>query len=991
MTTNAQLAQQVSDLLAAWNTREAQFRAWLSGTPTGGPNGNGKYPLTDAAGVMQLVDCPAKLADTVGGPAALSADAQALAEAARDSAVVAKDRAVTAENTIAGYASDVLTNKNLALLYRNDAAAYAASLAAGRDQAVAAKVAAEAARDAALISEDNAALSETNALASANAAAASAALAATFDPNDYYTKVVSDGRFKPIGYVPAWSEITSKPTTFPPSAHSHVIADVTGLQTALDGKQAAGSYAAAVHTHVIGDVTGLQSALDGKQAAGSYAAAVHTHVISDVTGLQAALDGKVPLDGTGKVAPTYLPSYVDDVVEAADLASLPTTGETGKIYVTTNNSKVYRWAGSVYSEIVASPGSTDAVPEGSSNLYFTNARALAAVQSALDGKQPVGSYLTGIDYSMVVSALGFTPIQQGGGTGQGTNKLYIGWLGSQLGLKVDADNYGASWPINVTGNAATVSSVTSGQVTSALGYTPANLAGATFTGGVTVQGAFLAPGTTILGPISGTAADLSLYFNTNNFYTFAYFRYQGNAPYGSLISHKDIGMYYNFAQHIFRSGNGGTEWARFNASGYLGIGTSSPTKHLTVASPGTGTPAQGNLGGVLLINTDTTTAGMTGITGSLADPGGTARHAGGIVFGKDGTWNTGANYPGYLSFWTRPNSTADEVEHLRITSGGFVGIGTASPEVKLDLNGPQITRGDANGFALFVPKVGTSVFGSNYDRFEIRVDPTTQVTNLGNSHAGTGVARALAFFTGGSERVRIDTAGYMGIGVTSPGHRLDVAGVGRFSGTLLSPDIRTGYGVSTGDTSLELGGDRTGSGNSYIDFHSTASSDYEFRIARYTGLNGGADVLNTGTGNMSVGQMGNAPLLFLTSGSERVRIDGSGNFGIGVSPSYKLHVSGDIYATGNVTAYSDRRLKDNIATLRGALDLVSRMRGVSYTRKDTGEASVGVIAQEMREVLPEVVMEKNGHMGVAYGNLVGVLIEAVKELRAELDDLRAAA
>jgi Phage tail repeat like/Major tropism determinant N-terminal domain len=76
------------------------------------------------------------------------------------------------------------------------------------------------------------------------------------------------------------------------TGHVHTIANVTGLQTALDGKQTAGSYAAAVHGHVIADVTGLQSALDGKQVAGSYAAASHTHIIANVTGLQTALDGK---------------------------------------------------------------------------------------------------------------------------------------------------------------------------------------------------------------------------------------------------------------------------------------------------------------------------------------------------------------------------------------------------------------------------------------------------------------------------------------------------------------------------------------------------------------------------------------------------------------------------------------------------------------------------------------------------------------------------
>ena len=90
----------------------------------------------------------------------------------------------------------------------------------------------------------------------------------------------------------AWVDITGKPGTFPPSTHTHAISDVTGLQTALNGKQAAGSYAAASHTHAIADVTGLQTELDGKQVAGSYANASHNHVVGDITGLQTALNGK---------------------------------------------------------------------------------------------------------------------------------------------------------------------------------------------------------------------------------------------------------------------------------------------------------------------------------------------------------------------------------------------------------------------------------------------------------------------------------------------------------------------------------------------------------------------------------------------------------------------------------------------------------------------------------------------------------------------------
>lgn len=77
------------------------------------------------------------------------------------------------------------------------------------------------------------------------------------------------------------------------TSHTHSIANVTGLQTALDGKQASGSYAAATHSHIIADVTGLQTALDGKQASNSYAAATHTHTASQVTDFSEAVDDRV--------------------------------------------------------------------------------------------------------------------------------------------------------------------------------------------------------------------------------------------------------------------------------------------------------------------------------------------------------------------------------------------------------------------------------------------------------------------------------------------------------------------------------------------------------------------------------------------------------------------------------------------------------------------------------------------------------------------------
>lgn len=98
-----------------------------------------------------------------------------------------------------------------------------------------------------------------------------------------------------------------------------------------------------------------------------------------ITAQKGVASGLVPLDGTSKIAATYLPSYVDDVVEYANLAAFPGTGETGKLYIALDSNKEYRWSGSVYVYINPSPGTTDALTEGATNLYFTPARAQAAV------------------------------------------------------------------------------------------------------------------------------------------------------------------------------------------------------------------------------------------------------------------------------------------------------------------------------------------------------------------------------------------------------------------------------------------------------------------------------------------------------------------------------------------------------------------------------------------------------------------------------------
>jgi hypothetical protein len=125
---------------------------------------------------------------------------------------------------------------------------------------------------------------------------------------------------------------------------------------------------------------------------------------------------------------------------------------------------------------------------------------------------------------------------------------------------------------------------------------------------------------------------------------------------------------------------------------------------------------------------------------------------------------------------------------------------------------------------------------------------------------------------------------------------------------------------------------------------------------------------------------------FILDGAEDMRLQNDGD----------LHVEGDVIAYS--TTVSDNRLKDNVLTLENSLDKVSKLRGVEYTWNATsrkGQKDIGVIAQEVEEVIPEIVREKKmslvdgeKYKTVDYEKLTAVLIEAVKELKEEVEELK---
>ena len=122
--------------------------------------------------------------------------------------------------------------------------------------------------------------------------------------------------------------------------------------------------------------------------------------------------------------------------------------------------------------------------------------------------------------------------------------------------------------------------------------------------------------------------------------------------------------------------------------------------------------------------------------------------------------------------------------------------------------------------------------------------------------------------------------------------------------------------------------------------------------------------------------------------------DGTATFGsnVFITNGADLDVAGSIYSGGNLVTASDYRLKSDLQRITGALDRLDKVSGYTFTRPaaaDPGLRETGVVAQEIASVLPEAVtVNSAGYMAVAYGNLAGLMIEAVKELRAEVRAIR---
>lgn len=132
-------------------------------------------------------------------------------------------------------------------------------------------------------------------------------------------------------------------------------------------------------------------------------------------------------------------------------------------------------------------------------------------------------------------------------------------------------------------------------------------------------------------------------------------------------------------------------------------------------------------------------------------------------------------------------------------------------------------------------------------------------------------------------------------------------------------------------------------------------------------------------------------LLIATTATLYGLIVQNGNVGIGtLTPSRELEVAGSVGASAFFYT-SDRNLKKNISPLNGSLSKILSLEGVSFAWKDTGAKSIGLVAQDVEKVYPELVdtNPQSGIKSVEYGNLVAPLIEAIKEQQKQIDQLKA--
>lgn len=362
------------------------------------------------------------------------------------------------------------------------------------------------------------------------------------------------------------------------------------------------------------------------------------------------------------------------------------------------------------------------------------------------------------------------------------------------------------------------------------------------------------------------------------------------------------------------------------------------------------------------------------------------------AFSSNNATITGGTITGITDLAIADGGTGASTAAAAKTNLGIVAIassGSASDLTAGTVPSPRVSGNYANITGVGALSSGT--LASGFGVISITSDITTTSNLTGNIIVGsngrfiTGAAAAAMILASGmpggapvflrpngsentAGQVFLNTSGlltatqFSGNGSTLTA--LDAANLG--SGTVPSARISGTYSGLTGTGALSVGGNLAATG-----VISTTSSTIEILA------NGNKHLwLKTAAG------VEDALVYYNSAGSGTLHFRVKGNNGCFID------TSNNFYAYGNVTAFSDKRLKKDIKKIENALDKLEQLNGYDFTHKATDKRSTGVIAQEVQKVIPELVLDDGGTLAVAYGNFAGYFIEAIKELRKEIEELK---
>jgi hypothetical protein len=810
-----------------------------------------------------------------------------------------------------------------------------------------------------------------------------------------------------------------------------------------------------------------------------------------------AANGVATLGGDGKVPSIQLPSYVDDVVEVANFAALPVTGETGKLYITLDNNKVYRWTGSIYVEIAANNAVWGAITGTLSNQ--------TDLQSALNAKVPYTGATANVNLGLFdlyaqnilatdTSGNWLSALTRDGGTAIGVLALKSGGFTNYL-QPITTVSSARTWTLpDASGTIALTSDIPS--LTGYVPYTGAttnvNLGTFDLTADVITgaTGSFASSGGSDTFAInhssgSGIALNITKGGNGEGLYI--------NKTSGSGNAATIIGTLN--ATTLVKSGGTSSQFLKadgsVDSSTYLTTSAAAST-YVTLGTTQTITGDKtfdGNnvYNGVNTYNTHQTrfTAGIA-INQTLSG-GAVSSHT---VIGANVN-GLNVNFPagGYNSLnfastsvsntYTFPNATgtialtSNLSAYLPLTGGTLTGVlnGTSAT-----FSGNMAIGSSTTALSpLQVVATGTIVrlgeqSGTTGKQFLIGIDATSGRTELQSVWQGTGFTSLALQPSGGN--VLIGTT-------TDNGAKLQVTGDATFSSSVTasafssdgsqlfsfyikgrasdnfgafgfySNNGATRYGyIQSGSTNggqVVLNGD--GGGSVTLDnrgMNVTGAATFSSSVTANGILTVNEDGASTKVITIRSNWAGvdpainvttNNPLLLMTNNTEQMRITSGGNVLMGTTSNngYKLQIndsggnlitfnrsaanaamfmggvtgattefyvqangSGGVYLISGGVAWiaaSDERLKTDLVPIEDAANKVSSLRSVigRYKTDAEGTKRAFLIAQDVIKVLPEAVNknQETGDLGVSYTEVIPLLVAAIKEQQAQIEELKA--